>query len=335
MMTSRRSTRRTDTVRLAAALIVRDEEANIGDCLQALTAVVDEVHVHDTGSTDATPELAAGLGARVTRGSWSDDFAAARNAALEGWTADWVLSVDADEVVIADRKALRRFLATTTADVLTVAIENRQHTGHSLLHQPRRLFRPAVAHWEGRLHEQVVGRAGTVKEAHVPARVLHIDHHGYVSDEVRREKGERNAHLARIALGELAAQGAAADRSVAARSMLDLGRSLASAHQLQDALDAFEAVRELCPDTPEWFEATDFLFKIVLNADMVDVALTLVLQLRAAGASSTYCDWLEAHCHAKLGDFATAQQLLAGVTEVIDPAAVADLKRRVDELART
>jgi hypothetical protein len=72
---------------LAAALIVRDEALGPAACLVSLAGVVDEIHVHDTGSVDGTPELAARFGAVVGRGGWSDDFAAARNAALAGWSA--------------------------------------------------------------------------------------------------------------------------------------------------------------------------------------------------------------------------------------------------------
>src|SRR3712207_217693 len=86
-----------DTATLDAVLIVRDEARNLPDCLAALDGVVDTVRVHDTGSVDGTPDLAARLGATVTRGAWTDDFAAARNAAQAHCTARWILSVDADD----------------------------------------------------------------------------------------------------------------------------------------------------------------------------------------------------------------------------------------------
>src|SRR6187431_237595 len=103
---------------LAATMIVKNEEAVLARCLTSLHGIVDEIHVHDTGSTDATLEIAAEFGASITHGPWTDDFAAARNAALEGWTADWALVVDADEQVVADVAALRDFLATSRAGVL-------------------------------------------------------------------------------------------------------------------------------------------------------------------------------------------------------------------------
>ena len=73
----------TGGVLVSACLIVRDESASIRACLYALKDVVDEVVVYDTGSIDGTPELAEAVGATVIRGHWDDDFAPARNAALE------------------------------------------------------------------------------------------------------------------------------------------------------------------------------------------------------------------------------------------------------------
>jgi hypothetical protein len=323
---------------LAAVLIVRDEEANIEACLQALRPLVDEIHVHDTGSTDSTPELAAELGARVTRGTWNHDFAAARNAAMERCSAEWVLSVDADEVVRADRRTLRRLLRTTSADMLGVAITSPEDGGRQLNHRAVRLFRPRAAHWRGRVHEQVVGRGPGARTAQADGDVIGIDHHGYDSQEIVAAKCVRNAELARLALADLATQGETGDRGETARHMLDLGRSLTGTGQLQEAVDTLEAVRELFPGTAEWFDATDFLAKIMMGAGMVDVCLALVLDLREAGARPDYCNWIEAHCHAKLGRPDTARALLADLTEVVDfagrrqdPALLAQARRELDE----
>jgi glycosyltransferase involved in cell wall biosynthesis len=85
------------TVLLSAALIVRDEATMLGDCLRSLRGLVDEILVVDTGSTDGTPDLAAGLGARIVTFPWQGDFAAARNEALARARGRWILYIDADE----------------------------------------------------------------------------------------------------------------------------------------------------------------------------------------------------------------------------------------------
>ena len=80
-------------------MIVRDEAHHITDCLTSLAGVVDEIIVVDTGSSDGTPELACERGASVSHEPWRDDFAAARNKALELCSGEWVLYIDADERV--------------------------------------------------------------------------------------------------------------------------------------------------------------------------------------------------------------------------------------------
>lgn len=85
---------------LSAAMIVRDEAAHLGACLESLRGVVDEVVVVDTGSVDGTVEIAEAFGAKVVRHPWNDDFAEARNVSLDNVTGDWVLYIDADERLI-------------------------------------------------------------------------------------------------------------------------------------------------------------------------------------------------------------------------------------------
>ncbi|NJN58919.1 MAG: tetratricopeptide repeat protein [Leptolyngbyaceae cyanobacterium SL_5_9] len=82
---------------LSLCMIVKDEAENLPSCLNSVTAMVDEMVVLDTGSTDETVAIAQSLGAQVHHFSWCDDFSAARNAALQYVTSDWVLVLDADE----------------------------------------------------------------------------------------------------------------------------------------------------------------------------------------------------------------------------------------------
>ena len=60
---------------LSVVMIVKDEAACLGRCLASVRDIADEIVAGDTGSTDATPAIAAGFGARVIRVPWRDDFA--------------------------------------------------------------------------------------------------------------------------------------------------------------------------------------------------------------------------------------------------------------------
>ncbi len=78
-------------------MIVRDEEEMLPGCLAPLRDVVDEIVVVDTGSTDATVEIAESFGARVVHFPWNGSFADARNVSIEAATGDWIMYLDADE----------------------------------------------------------------------------------------------------------------------------------------------------------------------------------------------------------------------------------------------
>ncbi|MFM1919008.1 MAG: hypothetical protein RLZZ303_642 [Candidatus Hydrogenedentota bacterium] len=83
--------------RLSVAMIVRDEAEHITPCLTSLAPLGAQVVVVDTGSADATPDLARTAGAEVHFLDWPGDFAAARNESLRHCRGAWILVMDADE----------------------------------------------------------------------------------------------------------------------------------------------------------------------------------------------------------------------------------------------
>lgn len=87
---------------LSACIIVKDEEARLARCLNSINKIVDELIVLDTGSTDRTPVIAQELGAKVYHFPWQDDFAVARNEALKYATGEWILVLDADEILVPE-----------------------------------------------------------------------------------------------------------------------------------------------------------------------------------------------------------------------------------------
>ena len=83
-------------------MIVKNEAATLPRCLGSVQGWVDEIVVLDTGSTDDTITIAEGWGAQVPTFRWCDDFAVARNEALKAVQGDWVLVLDADEVLVPE-----------------------------------------------------------------------------------------------------------------------------------------------------------------------------------------------------------------------------------------
>lgn len=82
---------------IGLSMVVKNAEMDIPHCLNSAKAVVDQIVVVDTGSTDRTKELAGQFGAHVYSIPWEDHFAKARNAAIGFMTTDWILVLDPDE----------------------------------------------------------------------------------------------------------------------------------------------------------------------------------------------------------------------------------------------
>jgi glycosyltransferase involved in cell wall biosynthesis len=102
---------------LSVCMIVKNEEKHLAYCLNSLSPAADEVIVVDTGSTDKTKEIAEAFGARVYDFEWINDFSAARNHSLSKAQGDWILVMDADEVISAQDYAKLRKLLTKKKDI--------------------------------------------------------------------------------------------------------------------------------------------------------------------------------------------------------------------------
>jgi GT2 family glycosyltransferase len=220
---------------VSACLIVKDEVDNLPACLGSLRGVADEVVVYDTGSSDDTVAVATGLGATVIEGYWDDDFARARNAALEHCRGDWIAWLDADETLVCDDPAaLRDLLQRTRVDVdaWSVAIDNLTGAGvgAGFVHRASRLFRRERCHWIGRLHEQVARRGEQREITQAELEIARIRHTGYLDTVMAsRNKVERNLRVAEREVAE-------ADGFDKGFSLTSLGRSHMTAGRYDQAI---------------------------------------------------------------------------------------------------
>ncbi|MBW4516095.1 MAG: glycosyltransferase [Timaviella obliquedivisa GSE-PSE-MK23-08B] len=84
---------------LSLCMIVKNEADKLPRCLSSVQGMVNEMIVVDTGSTDQTTKIAQSFGAQVYHYSWNNNFSAARNESLRYAQGEWILVLDADEVL--------------------------------------------------------------------------------------------------------------------------------------------------------------------------------------------------------------------------------------------
>jgi glycosyltransferase involved in cell wall biosynthesis len=110
---------------LALSMIVRNGGEDLRRCLESVRGLADQMVVADTGSTDETARIARECGAQVMQIAWENDFARARNLSLSEVRTDWVLVLDADEMLDTGAQAsIPRLLKTREFSGYQVTIRN-------------------------------------------------------------------------------------------------------------------------------------------------------------------------------------------------------------------
>lgn len=223
---------------ISAVLIVKNEASRLAPCLDALRGVVDEIVVADTGSQDNTLEIAREFTPHCHTIPWENNFAAARNRAIEFAAGPWILSIDADEIVrepASARALLDDFMSSQPAGA-TGTIQHWSPTGTGaeqtlVTGTVERFFEKGTCQYAGMIHEQLVpthGERGPV----TPTGVV-VFHSGYEHrPEAPDHKGLRNLPLLERAVVE---------HPDDAYYRYQLGRTLFTLKRYADAISAFES----------------------------------------------------------------------------------------------
>ena len=86
-------------MRMSLCMIVRQEEKALARCLEGIADAVEEIVIVDMGSTDRTKEIARQFTDKIYDFPWMDDFAAARNFAFSKGTGEYLLWMDAEDIL--------------------------------------------------------------------------------------------------------------------------------------------------------------------------------------------------------------------------------------------
>ena len=181
--------------KISVVIIAKNEEKKIGRCLDSVKWA-DEVIVVDGFSTDRTPQIVAGHGARLVQHKFTGAFADDRNLGNDSARNDWVLQLDADDVVAADFKdKMEAALSTGGGKVVYKFRRVNFFLGHRMDHGGFHHFIPNLINrkhvkYEGVVHEVPVynGGMGTL--------VADIEHYPFDSIGQFVERQNRYASIA-------------------------------------------------------------------------------------------------------------------------------------------
>lgn len=188
-------------MKISACVIVKNEEKNIGKWLSCASAIADEMIVVDTGSTDGTVEIVKSSNAKLHHFSWCNDFATAKNYAIDKAKGDWIVFLDADEYFTEEsQKKLRRVvngynknkkIGGIMCRLTNINVDAHNRVIDSILQV--RIFRniPDIRYY-GKVHENL--RNKNKNREMVFTKELEIYHTGY-STSISCSKAERNIVL--------------------------------------------------------------------------------------------------------------------------------------------
>jgi glycosyltransferase involved in cell wall biosynthesis len=201
---------------ISLCMVVRNEAEYLASCIESTHPVVDEIVVVDTGSKDESPEIARTLGATVYQKPWPGDFASAYNLFLPYANGDWILNLDADEVLdpvlgpsirtLTKNNGFDGYLFTAYNYSYNPMIKwrgvnpNGPLTRGAMGYRPSqsvRLFRNHPEHsYSGEVHqsirESILARGGRIGKAEIP-----IHHYGLLREDRLPFKIARYLDLAR------------------------------------------------------------------------------------------------------------------------------------------
>lgn len=193
---------------ISLCMIAKNEEKNLGGCLESVKGLVDEIIVVDTGSTDGTAEIARAYGAKVCPFKWINDFAAARNESLRHATGDYILWLDADDrIPPEEREKFARWkedLSFTEKKAYFFTVESPERGDDFLSKyalQIRAFPRVDGVRFIRRVHESVLESLNALG---IPLEEtdIRIKHVGYSEPEAVNRKAKRNLKMLLTALAE-------------------------------------------------------------------------------------------------------------------------------------
>jgi len=179
-------------LKISAVIITKNEATNIARCLESLQKVVAEVIVIDAYSTDNTVKIAQSLGAIVVETEWLG-YSQNKNYGNQLAKNDWILSIDADEVLSAELSKTIQNLRLKENTVYSINRLNNycgQWIKHSNWHPDwnSRLFNKKQVSWKGDFVHEKLTIPTTMKTVRLEGLLYHYSYQNSADHWERIEK---------------------------------------------------------------------------------------------------------------------------------------------------
>ncbi len=213
-------------VTVSLCMIVKNEEAVLARCLDGVSHLVDEIILVDTGSRDQTKMIAEQYNCSIYDFPWIDDFAAARNYSFDQATQEYILWLDADDVLDEQAQALFSNLKESLdrqVDVVTMpyhlAFDEYGNLSFSL-RRNRLVKRERNFRWRGKVHEYLEVYGQTL---HSDAAIVH---------KSEDSRCDRNLRIYEKMLQN--------DEPFTPRDLYYFGNELVDHHRYEEAISVYE-----------------------------------------------------------------------------------------------
>ncbi|MCI8352084.1 MAG: glycosyltransferase family 2 protein [Clostridia bacterium] len=183
--------------KISLCMIVKNEEDVIGRCLESVRDIADEIIIVDTGSTDRTKEIVSKYTSKIYDFEWVDDFSKARNFSFSKATKDYILWLDADDIIL--QQDYKKFIELknnidNNIDIYMMKynyIVNEENIPSLVQNRARLLKRENNYQWVSPIHEVIipVGNIENVDIAitHKKDKIKDINRNLNIFEKMKRE----------------------------------------------------------------------------------------------------------------------------------------------------
>lgn len=233
---------------LSVCMIVKNEADNIIHALNSVNNIADEIIVIDTGSSDNTVEVASKFPkVKIGHFPWIDDFSAARNVSINKATSEWIMWLDADDVVDNPEEVLNT-IAHAENKIYNYTIQSGYEEWKTV-----RLFKNNHnIHFSGRIHECL-----DFKHPLGDSKV-HITHH--IHKVHSEDRCERNLRILR-------------KEEQSPRTLFYLGQTLRSLAQYDEAVGVYSRYLYMSKFNEERYIAQKDIGRIYMYQKMYQAAI--------------------------------------------------------------